>query len=61
VATTAATVPDVAMNESIHNSLPATDLLPGEHVVDRRGKRRYLDIQARPGYLRCMLMTRILP
>jgi hypothetical protein len=34
VATTAATVPDVAMTEPIHDSLNAKDLLPGEHVVD---------------------------
>ena len=34
VATTAATVPDVAMTEPIHDSLHAKDLLPGEHVVD---------------------------
>ena len=34
VATTAATVPDVAMTEPIHDSLDAKDLLPGEHVVD---------------------------
>jgi hypothetical protein len=33
-ATTAATVPDVAMTEPIHDSLDAKDLLPGEHVVD---------------------------
>ena len=46
MATTAATVPDVAMTEPIHNNLHATDLLPGEHVVDRRDKHRYLDIQA---------------
>jgi transposase len=34
VATTAATVPDVAMTEPIHDSLHGKDLLPGEHVVD---------------------------
>jgi hypothetical protein len=34
VATTAATVPDVAMTEPIHDSLHSTNLLPGEHVVD---------------------------
>ena len=34
VATTAATVPDVAMTEPIHEDLHRKDLLPGEHVVD---------------------------
>jgi hypothetical protein len=34
VATTTATVPDVAMTESIHNQLDEYDLAPGEHVVD---------------------------
>jgi len=34
VATTAATVPDVAMTAPIHDSLHRKDLLPGEHVVD---------------------------
>jgi transposase len=34
VATTVATVPDVAMTEPIHDSLHSKDLLPGEHVVD---------------------------
>jgi hypothetical protein len=34
VATTQATVPDVAMTEPIHDSLDAKNLLPGEHVVD---------------------------
>jgi transposase len=34
VATTAATVTDVAMTEPIHHSLDSKDLLPGEHIVD---------------------------
>lgn len=34
VVTTAATVTDVAMTESIHDSLDAKGLLPGQHVVD---------------------------
>ena len=34
VATTQATVPDVAMTEPIHDSLDTKDLLPGEHIVD---------------------------
>jgi hypothetical protein len=34
VATTQATVPDVAMTEPIHDSLHTKNLLPGEHVVD---------------------------
>ena len=34
VATTAATVPDVAMTEPIHDLLEAVGLAPGEHVVD---------------------------
>lgn len=34
VATTTATVPDVAMTEPIHDLLAAGDLTPGEHVVD---------------------------
>jgi hypothetical protein len=34
VATTAATVTDVAITEPIHNSLHSKDLLPGEHIVD---------------------------
>jgi transposase len=33
VATTAATVTDVAMTEPIHDSLHSKDLLPGEHIV----------------------------
>lgn len=34
VATTAATVPDVAMTEPIHDLLQARGVAPGEHVVD---------------------------
>ena len=34
VATTTATVPDVAMTEPIHDLLDAQHLAPGEHVVD---------------------------
>jgi transposase len=34
VATTEATVPDVAMTEPIHDMLDAAGLLPGEHAVD---------------------------
>ena len=34
MATTQATVPDVAMTEPIHDSLDTKDLLPGEHIVD---------------------------
>lgn len=34
VASTAATVPDVAMTEPIHDLLQARDVAPGEHVVD---------------------------
>ena len=34
VATTTATVPDVAMTEPIHDMLDAAGLAPGEHVVD---------------------------
>lgn len=34
VATTAATVPDVAMTEPIHDLLHARGVVPGEHVVD---------------------------
>lgn len=34
VASTAATVPDVAMTEPIHDLLQARDVAPGEHLVD---------------------------
>ena len=34
VATTEATVPDVAMTEPVHDMLDAAGLLPGEHAVD---------------------------
>jgi transposase len=34
VATTEATVPDVAMTEPVHDALQARDLLPAEHAVD---------------------------
>lgn len=34
VATTTATIPDVAMTEPIHNQLQDRGLMPGEHVVD---------------------------
>ncbi|MGH3980842.1 MAG: hypothetical protein ACRDRZ_17900 [Pseudonocardiaceae bacterium] len=34
MATTQATIPDVAMTEPIHDSLDTKDLLAGEHIVD---------------------------
>ena len=65
VATTEATVPDVAMTEPIHDMLDAVGLLPGEHAAGRRvhlrGSAARRAHGASPWSARCSLTPRPRP
>ena len=49
VATTAATVPDAAMTDPVHDRMAAAGLTPGEHAVDAGSRLQSQESCSRPG------------